>query len=83
MAKIKTVNRNIALSKNCRCKYGDASMFDILQVNINFNGNVESWQVEAKHLSTNKDSIHFYPFINEGKLTIKWDNGVSSYIHKL
>lgn len=83
MAIIKTVNRTIAASNNCRCKYGDASKFDILQVNINFNGNVESWQVESKYLSKNKDSIHFYPSIIDGKLSIRWDNGVTSYIHKI
>ncbi len=80
---IKTVNRNIAKSKNCRCKYGDASMFDILQVNINYNENVERWQIESKYLSMNKDSIHFYPSISDGKLFIKWNNEVSPYIHKI
>ncbi len=76
----KTVNRTIANSRNCRVKYGLPIDFDILEVNIRHDEHIYHYEVEAKYLSTSTDSIHFYPEITNGKLTIRWDNGIAPYI---
>ena len=80
---IKTVNRNIAKSENCRCKYGKPIKFDILQVNITYNGETLSYQVDAKHLSPDKDSIYFYPSVENGCLHIEWNKDIANYIRRL
>jgi hypothetical protein len=80
---IKTVNRNIAISKNCRCKYGKLIKFDILQINITYNGDTSSYQVDAKHLSPDKDSIYFYPSIENRQLEIQWNKDVVDCIHRI
>ena len=81
--RIKIINRRIAKSEKCRCKYGIPITFDILQVNINYNGTITSYQIEAEKLSLQKDSIYFYPSIANGKLNIKWNKEVEEYIRKL
>lgn len=81
--KIKYVNRTIRVSEECRCKYKDATSFDILQVNITFNGIATSYQVDAKHLSRSKDSIYFYPTTVGDKLSIEWNKEIAPYIHKI
>ncbi len=80
---IKTINRNIAKSEKCRCKYGKSIKFDILQVNITYNGKTSSYQIESENLSTDKDSIYFYPTIDNGCLYIKWNEGIANYIHRI
>ena len=82
-SQIKTVNRNIAKSEKCRCKYGKPIRFNILQLNITYNGETSSYQIEAKHLSPDKDSIYFYPSIKNGQLEIQWNKEVADYIHKI
>lgn len=82
-SQIKTVNRNIAKSEKCRCKYGKPIRFNILQLNITYNGETSSCQIEAKHLSPDKDSIYFYPSIKNGQLEIQWNEEVADYIHKI
>lgn len=79
----KFVNRNIKGSKNCRCRYGDASSFDVLQVNITCNGKTESYQVDAAFLSKDTDSIHFYPSFENGRLKLRWSGDVEGHIRKV
>lgn len=81
--RIKTVNRKIRVSKKCRCKYNDATSFDVLQVNIAYNNIIETYQVEAKFLSKEKDSIYFYPSIVNNRLIIRWNKEIESYISKI
>ena len=82
---IKTVNREILNSEKCRCRYRyhKPIEFDILQVNITYNGETSSYQIETKHLSLDKDSIYFYPSIKNGQLEIQWNKEVADYIHKI
>lgn len=82
---IKTVNRNILKSEKCRCRYRyhKPIKFDILQVNITYNGETSCYQVDAKHLSPDKDSIYFYPSIENGQLEVKWNEEVADYIHRI
>jgi len=82
-SQIKTVNRNIAKSEKCRCKYGKPIRFNILQLNITYNGETSSYQIEAKHLSPDKDSIYFYPSTENGCLEIQWNKEVADYIHRV
>ncbi|MBR5061445.1 MAG: hypothetical protein IKX24_04795 [Prevotella sp.] len=82
-SKIKVVNRNIANSDNCRCKYGKPISFDILQVNISYNGETLTYQIDSKYLSHDKDSIYFYPSIKNGILDIQWNKEVADYIHRI
>lgn len=81
--RIKTINRNIAKSEKCRCKYGKSVEFDILQVNITYNGKTSSYQIESEHLSPDKNSINFYPKIDNGCLDIKWNEEIANYIHRI
>lgn len=81
--RIKTINRNIANSKKCRCKYDEPTKFDILRVNISFNGETVSYQVDSKDLSPNKDSIYFYPSINNGSLEIQWNKEIADHIYRI
>jgi len=78
---IKTVNRNIRKSEKCRCKYGKPIRFDILQVNIKYNGDILTFEVDSKYLSPEKDSIYFYPSVENGKLEIRWNKDIADYIH--
>ena len=82
---IKTVNRNILKSEKCRCRYRYSKpiKFDILKVNITYNGETLSYQVDAKYLSPDKDSIYFYHSIENGQLEIQWNKEVADYIHRI
>lgn len=80
---IKTVNRNIAKSEKCRCKYGKPIRFDVLKVNITYNGEITSYQIDSKHLSPDKDSIYFYPSIVNGRLEIQWNKEITDFIHRI
>ena len=80
---IKIVNRNIGKSENCRCKYGKPIEFDILQVNITYKGETLCYQVDAKHLSPDKDSVYFYPSIENGHLVIQWNKDIADFIHRI
>ena len=82
--RVKVVNRNIARSRNCRCKYNNPKDFDFLLVNINYNGKISSYYIESEYLSSSKDSIHFYPEINEdGQLSISWSRDVEGHMKKV
>lgn len=78
--RIKTVNRTIAKSRNCRVKYGLPIDFEILEVNIRHNDRIYHYEVEARYLSHTKDSIHFYPQVDNGNLSIRWDSGIAPFI---
>lgn len=79
--RVKFINRKIAKSQNCRCKYNNPEDFDILVVNINYNGVISSYVVESKYLSKEKDSIHFYPNITpQGELQVTWSSDVEEHI---
>lgn len=80
---IKIVNRNIRKSENCRCKYGKPIKFDILQVNITYKEETLCYQVDAKHLSPDKDSVYFYPSIENGQLVIQWNKDIVDFIHRI
>lgn len=78
--KIKTVNRTIANSRNCRVKFGLPIDFDTLEVNIRHNDRIYRYEVAAEYLPETTDSIRFYPKITNGNLTIRWNNGIAPYI---
>lgn len=77
---IKTVNRTIADSRKCRVKFGLSVDFDTLEVNIRHNDRIYHYEVAAEYLPRTTDSIHFYPEITNGNLTIRWNNEIAPYI---
>lgn len=80
----KIVNRTIAKSDNCKVQYGDSSKFDILVVNITFNGNTTTYKIESKYLSTDTESIHFRPKVStDGNLRIEWTKAVAPFIKRV
>ncbi|MBR3303287.1 MAG: hypothetical protein IKI67_03765 [Bacteroidales bacterium] len=82
--RVKIINRNIAKSKNCRCRYNNPKDFDILEININHNGVLYTYKVESQCLSTAKDSIHFYPEIDvNGNLKVRWSGDIEGYIKRV
>ena len=78
--KILERSRTLRESENCRIKYGDPRSFDILNIKITEGSDVYVYQIEAKHLSTQTDSIHFYPTKTNGKLNIEWVKWAAPYI---
>ena len=80
---IKIINRNIARSKKCRCRYDNPIDFDVLQVNITYNAKTSSYQIDSNHLSSDKDSIYFYPSTENGCLEIQWNKEIADYIHRV
>lgn len=78
--KIKTVNRTIANSRNCRVKFGLPIDFNTLEVNIRYNNRIFRYEVAAEYLPKTTDSIRFYPEISNGNLTIRWNNEIAPYI---
>lgn len=78
----KIINRNIGKSQKCRVKYGNNSEFDLLIVNINDGERVRKFSIEAKHLSSEKDSIYFYPETKNDVVTIRWNHEIENYITK-
>ena len=82
MSIIKTVNRNINTNRetnNYRCKYGNKNEFDILRVNITYNGETYTYEIESKYLN-DTDSIHFYAYPNESSLNIVWGGNIGEHI---
>ena len=62
--KIKVINREIRFNTHntlspYRCKYGDRNQFELLKINIIYNGKISvSYEIESQFL-TDKDSIYF------------------------
>lgn len=82
MSIIKTINRNINPNRetnNYRCKYGNKNEFDILRVNIKFNGKTYTYEIESKYLN-DTDSIHFYAYPNGSSLNIVWSGNIGEHI---
>ena len=79
--KILRRRRVIKKSENCRIKYGDCRSFDILEITIKDGDDTYIYQVEAKHLSTEVDSVHFYPQRENGMLKVKWVEWVAPYMN--
>lgn len=86
---IKEINRNIKfdtreLDSRYRCKYGSRDKFDILRINMLYNGNIsEVYEVESKFLPLS-DSIHFKAIPTEDGFKIYgWTAVVAPYIHKV
>ncbi len=73
-------NRRIAKSKNCRVKYGNPKDFKTLQVRITHEDKVYTYEIDSEKLSVEKDSIHFYPKVESGKLSIQWDQETADNI---
>ncbi len=73
MMEILVRNRRIAKSKNCRVKYGNPKDFKTLQVRITHEDKVYTYEIDSEKLSVEKDSIHFYPKVESGELSIWWD----------
>lgn len=80
---IKIINRNIGKSQKCRVKYGSNSDFDVLIVNINDGEKIRIYSIDAQHLSSQKDSIYFYPRIKNGVVTIKWNHEIENYVNEV
>ncbi|WP_373813072.1 hypothetical protein [Porphyromonas loveana] len=80
MMEILVRNRRIAKSKNCRVKYGNPKDFKTLQVRITHEDKVYTYEIDSEKLSVEKDSIHFYPKVESGKLSIQWDQETADNI---
>jgi hypothetical protein len=79
--RVKFINRNIAKSEKCRCRYNNPEKFDFLVVNINYNEVRYSYVVESKYLSKEKHSIFFYPNITpQGELQVMWSSDVEEIL---
>lgn len=78
---IKTIRRNIGKSNNYRVIYGDCRQFDLLKVEVNYQGKLYLYEVEAKYLKTETDSIHFKYTVENGSLRLTWTNWIAPYIH--
>lgn len=79
----KNINRNIGKSQKCRVRYGNRSEFDVLIVNINDGERIHKYSVDAKYLSSQKDSIYFYPETKNGVVTIRWNHEIENYVNKV
>jgi len=79
----KIINRNIGKSQKCRVKYGNSSDFNVLIVNINDGKRTRIYSIDAQHLSSQKDSIYFYPKIKNGVVTIKWNREIENYVNEV
>ncbi len=80
MMEILVRNRRIAKSKNCRVKYGNPKDFKTLQVRITHEDKVYTYEIDSEKLSVEKKSIHFYPKVESGKLSIQWDQETADNI---
>lgn len=85
--KIKEINRNIRFDTRnpkspYRCKYVNRENFDILRINISFNGRIEEiYEIESKFLPKT-DSISFKAKQQgEGFKIFGWTAVVAPYIH--
>lgn len=72
----------VSESQKCRVKYGSSSDFDVLIVNINDGERTRIYSINAQHLSSQKDSIYFYPKAKNGMVTIKWIREIEDYINE-
>lgn len=76
--KVKEVNRTVRFdtrkeSSSYRCKYGKKEDFDVLKINVIYNGKItEAYEIESKFLPSS-DSIHFKASATADRYTItKW-----------
>lgn len=84
--KYKTLYRNINFDRKnnqYRCRYKDASTFDILRIECTYKGETKVFEVGAKYLSDQKDSIHFYPSKVGNSFTVEWNKEIESYIKEV
>lgn len=82
----KTVSRNINFDRKTnkyRCKYEDATTFDVLRIECTYKGETKVFEVGAKYLSDQKDSIHFYPSKVGNSFTVEWNKEIESYIKEV
>lgn len=72
---IKVIDREIRFnthktSSPYRCRYGDRNQFELLKINIIYNGKIsESYEIESQFL-TDKDSMYFTAEPAEGGFMI-------------
>ena len=79
----KIINRNIGKSQKCRIKYGSSSDFNVLIMNVNDGKRTRIYSIDAQHLSSQKNSIYFYPEIRNGVVTIKWYREIENYVNEV
>ena len=85
---MKEINRNINFERReitspYRCKYNKKD-FEVLRININYGGEIRTYEVESKYLRDDRDSISFKASKEGDDLVIKWSPAeIAQYIRRV
>ena len=89
--RIKYINRNLKFDEKQRqikssykCNYEDKNLFDKLQINISYNSQNRTFEIESRFLKSTSKSIHFQAVKKGNSFDIIWQPiEIVPYIHRI
>ena len=84
---IKTVHRNINFNRKTnryRVRFKknktDQTPFDVLEIICSYKNEIRTYDISAKDLPSDTDSIHFNVSLNNSSFKIEWDKNIAAKV---